>query len=328
MYFGDSIFYTPYYLILLLKYHLRLHLVIWLSSLVPLLVKTIKLSATEIVFYRTLMAVVFLAIWLLLIKKFKWAGKTTYFLMGTGILTFSYWTLIVVATKVANEAVCLIGLATIPLFVSILRPILGKGTLSVGEVITGLNAIFGIYIIYSSDFDYGLGFLLALCAAFFGALVTIFNADLVKKEDSLVITFYQMLGASLTAFAVLLFSTFWGGVVAEFIPVKWAISWKDFALIFGLALGISVYAYSESVRLMKYLNAFTVAMVGNLVPLYGILSVLILSYFFYDIKVGKMDIYFYAGGIILVSSVVSRPFITWYFEVHYPNKNKGKIEIS
>jgi drug/metabolite transporter (DMT)-like permease len=286
-------------------------------------VNQIDLSATEIVFYRTSMAVVFLAIWLLIIKKLKWTGKKTYFLMGTGILTFSYWTLIVLSAKLANEAVCLIGLATIPLFVSILRPILGKGTLSVGEIITGLNAIFGIYIIYSSDFDYGLGFLLALFAAFFGALVTIFNADLVKENDSLVITFYQMLGASLTAFAVLLFSTFYGGVVAEFIPVKWNMSWTDFVLIFSLALGVSVYAYSESVRLMKYLNPFTVAMVGNLVPLYGILSVIILSYFITSVQVAKMDIYFYAGGIILVSAVVARPLVIWYFEV-YEKRNKNK----
>lgn len=272
------------------------------------------------------MAVVFLAIWLLAIKKFKWTGKKTYFLMGTGILTFAYWTLIVLSTKLANEAVCLIGLATIPLFVSILRPILGKGTISVGEIITGLNAIFGIYIIYSSDFDYGLGFLLALCAAFFGALVTIFNADLAKQENSLVITFYQMSGASLTAFILLLFSTFFGGVVAEFIPVKWTLSGKDFMLIFGLALGVSVYAYSESVRLMKYLNAFTVAMVGNLVPLYGILSVIILSYFISSVKAEEMDIYFYAGGIILVSAVVARPLVIWYFEVYEGKKPEQLIK--
>jgi len=311
----------------LLKYHLRLHFIIWLSSLVPLVVNQIDLSATEIVFYRTSMAVVFLAIWLLAIKKFKWTGKKTYFLMGTGILTFAYWTLIVLSAKLANEAVCLIGLATIPLFVSILRPILGKGALSVGEIITGLNAIFGIYIIYSSDFDYGLGFLLALCAAFFGALVTIFNAALVKETDSLVITFYQMLGASLTAFAVLLFSTFYGGVVAEFIPVKWSMNWTDFALIFSLALGVSVYAYSESVRLMKYLNPFTVAMVGNLVPLYGILSVIILSYFIASVEVAEMDFYFYAAGVILVSAVVARPLVIWYFEV-YEQRNKNDKDSS
>ncbi|WP_338765712.1 EamA family transporter [Bernardetia sp. ABR2-2B] len=305
----------------MLKYHLRLHFVIWLSSLVPLVVNQIDLSATEIVFYRTSMAVVFLAIWLLLIKKFKWTGKKTYFLMGTGILTFAYWTLIVLSAKLANEAVCLIGLATIPLFISILRPILGKGTLSVGEIITGLNAIFGIYIIYSSDFDYGLGFFLALLAAFFGALVTIFNAELVKKEDSLVITFYQMLGASITAFLLLLFSTFWGGVISDFIPVKWSLTLRDFVLIFSLALGVSVYAYSESVRLMKFLNPFTVAMVGNLVPLYGIVSVIILSYLFNSVETSKMDIYFYAGGIILVSAVVARPLVIWYFEVYDVSEN-------
>ena len=304
----------------MLKYHIRLHFVILLSSLVPLIVNQIDLSATEIVFYRTSMAVIFLAIWLLTLKKFKWTSKKIYFLMGTGILTFAYWTLIVVSAKVANEAVCLIGLATIPLFVSILRPILGKGTLSVGEVITGLNAIFGIYIIYSSDFNYGLGFLLALFAAFFGALITIFNADLAKQENSLVITFYQMSGASLTAFLLLLCSTFFGGVIAEFIPVKWNLSWSDFVLILGLALGVSVYAYSESVRLMKFLNAFTVAMVGNLVPLYGILSVIILSYFISSIQVAKMDIYFYAGGVILVSAVVARPLVIWYFEVYDVDK--------
>ncbi|WP_291722601.1 DMT family transporter [Bernardetia sp.] len=307
------------------KYHLRLHFVIWLSSLVPLVVNQIDLSATELVFYRTLMAVAFLAIWLVAIKKFKWAGKKTYFLMGTGILTFIYWTLIVVSTKLSNEAVCLIGLATIPLFVSILRPILGKGKLSVGEIITGLNAIFGIYIIYSSDFDYGLGFFLALLGAFFGALVTIFNADLVKEEAPLLITFYQMGGASLTAFLLLLFSTFFGGVVADFIPVKWSMTWNSFLLIFGLALGVSVYAYSESVRLMKYLNPFTVAMVGNLVPLYGILSVIVLSYFVAKVEVTPMDIYFYAGGIIVVAAVVARPLVTWYFEVYAKDDEKSSV---
>ena len=203
---------------------------------------------------------------------------------------------------------------------------MGKGTLSVGEIITGLNAIFGIYIIYSSDFDYGLGFFLALLAAFFGALVTIFNADLAKQEDSLLITFYQMGGASLTAFLLLLVSTFFGGVVSDFIPVKWSLNWNSFLLIFGLALGVSVYAYSESVRLMKYLNPFTVAMVGNLVPLYGILSVIILSYFVSKIEVTKMDIYFYAGGIILVAAVVARPLVIWYFEVYTGEKKDAVIK--
>lgn len=259
------------------------------------------------------MAIVILFVWLVLSGRFAVPPKKISYLFGTGVLTFLYWTLIVLATKLSNEAVCLIGLATLPLFISVLKPILAKGTMSIGEIITGLNAIFGIYIIYSSDFDYGLGFLIALAAAFFGAMLTIFNAELVQDEHSAVITFYQMIGACITAFLLLI----WSDVTDMFIVVKWYVSLKDFLLILGLTLALSVYAYSESIGLMRYLSAFTIGMVGNLAPLYGI-ACTVIYYWLTDIQqIPHMDIYFYGGSVILFSAVIARPLVSWFFEKRY-----------
>ncbi|MCM8819329.1 MAG: NADH-quinone oxidoreductase subunit H, partial [Candidatus Omnitrophica bacterium] len=48
-------------------------------------------------------------------------------------------------------------------------------------------------------------------------------------------------------------------------------SWRDVGLILGLAFVFSIYAYSIFIEIIKTLSAFTVSLVNNLTPVYGII---------------------------------------------------------
>ncbi len=292
------------------KEHLQLHFLIFLSSFIPSVAILISIPAVELVFFRTFIAMLILGV-ILFVKKLRpdIGLKNIGFLFLTGILTAVYWSLLMVSAKVANASVTLIGLATSPLWVSFLQPLLQGTKVGFYKVVTGLNAIFGVYMIFSSDFDYEWGMALAISAAFFGALVTVLNSSLAKNHNHLVVTFYQMLGAFIgTACFLPLYGKFLTAGGLNLSP-----NLLDIGLIVALAFVFSVYAYSVLIKIMKSISPFTVALATNLSPIYGILIALAVFG-----RSELMNIYFYAGSIIIIASVTASPLADWLFKDRKP----------
>ncbi len=294
------------------SYYLQLHFIILISSLIPSINRLINLSSLEIVFYRTLLAALLfggLVWWRKLNVKLD--TRLIAELLITGLITAVYWTLHALAAKIANSSVTLVGVATSPLWVSFINPIVTNRKLDYYQILTGVCAIFGVYMIFSSGFDYGMGLFIAIVAAFFGALVTVLNAQFAKSQSVYVVSFYQMLGAWVGTIILFPINNYFHSVSLH-IP-----AYNDIVLILVVALGSSIYAYSVLIKVMKIISPFTVVLVSNLSPVYGMIAALLIHG-----KSEMMTLYFYAGTLVILFSVVAYPLMQMAEQYHKTNAQK------
>ena len=136
----------------------------------------ISIPPVELVFYRTLLAALLLAV-LLKVRgaRFRLPGKITIGLLLTGILIGAHWITFFLSARVSNVSVSLVGFATIALWTSLLEPmILGK-KFQWYQMLLGLLTILGLYVIFSFEFTYTWGLVLGIVSAFLGALFTVLN---------------------------------------------------------------------------------------------------------------------------------------------------------
>jgi len=291
-------------------------MIVLLSSFIPSIVLLIDVPAIELLFLRTLAAFVIL---LFLINKRAapslFTKKAILHMLGSGILVFLYWGLTFISAKISTASVCLVGMATTSLWISFLDPLLSKRKSRPFQVLVGINAILGIYIIVNSDFDYGWGLAIGIIGAIFGALLTIYNAKLAHQHDAYVVTFYQMGGALLSTTLFLPFYYYFF-LVPEGKSFQFDASLIDYMLILGLAFVFSVYAYSVFISIMKSIPPFTVALVSNLNPVYGTAAAILLF------QETVMNTGFYIGTGLLLLSVFTYPILDDYMKNYKKTKLK------
>ncbi len=285
--------------------YLRLHFVVWIWGFTAILGALITIPAVEIVFYRTLIASVALFIILLVGKRpMKLPVRAFLPIFLTGLVIAAHWILFFAAARVANVSVCLAGMATCSLWTSLLEPVINRRKVRLFEVVLGFLGFVGLYVIFQFDFQYKWGIMMAVASAFLGALFTVFNGKFIRKHNAYTITLYEMAGACL---GVLLFFPFYSHFMTENglqllgIPMDWV-----YLLI--LSLVCTVFAFSESVTLMKRLSAFVVNLTVNLEPVYGIMLALLI---FPEKEV--MPANFYVGTGIILMSVLIYPVINRYY---------------
>ena len=160
-------------------------------------------------------------------------------------------------------------------------------------------AFIGIAIIFNVEFDYLAGLLTAVLSAFIASVFTVINGRLTKTYDPYVITYYEMIGACISV--ILFFPIYTGYFVSGLALVP---SFMDFVYLTILAIVCTVYAYSVSVELMKRLSAFSINLVVNLEPVYGIILALII---FGDSE--EMSPGFYFGTLLILTSVLLYPLL-------------------
>lgn len=283
--------------------YLLLHGLVLMSSLVPLLLHYISMEMPELVFFR--MTIAAGALWLYLffrnkIPKVKPKLALVYLISGSLLaLTFIG---IILAVKWSNATVTLVGISTTPLMVSILHSLLARRRMEYTQIIISLNGLFGIFMIFQSGFHYALGFWIALATAFISGLLTVVNAQLTKRQSGSVVTAYQALGAAGMMALFLLFSGVWND---GFIPKASSTEWLAIAV---LAIGYSLISYLLLLRVLRTISPFQVSLCYNLTPIYG-------SLLEFVIKGSVLNLYFYAGAVIILFAVFAVPLSkVWFTE--------------
>ncbi|WP_291725674.1 DMT family transporter [Bernardetia sp.] len=300
------------------RMYVMLHMIVLLSSFIPSIVLLIDMPAIELLFLRTLAAFAMLLV--LMNRKISpklFTRQAIVQMLSSGILVFLYWGLSFISAKISTASVCLVGMATTSLWISFLDPILSKRKSRPFQVLVGMNAILGIYIIFNSDFDYGWGLAIGIIGAIFGALLTIYNAKLAQQHDAYVVTFYQM-GGALISTTIFLPFYYYFFLQPEGKSFQFDASAVDYILILGLAFVFSIYAYSIFISVMKSIPPFTVALVSNLNPVYGTAAAILLF------QENVMNTGFYIGTGLLLISVFAYPILSDYMK----NYTKTKIEKS
>lgn len=276
-----------------LKSYLHLHLIVFIWGFTAILGKLISLQALDLVWYRMFFAVIFMAIYILATKQsLRVSFKTFIGFMISGIIIALHWYTFYQAIKVSNISITLACLSTGAFFASILEPIFNKRKIILYELFFGLIVIAGLVLIFNVETRYKTGIILGIITAFLSALFSVINGKFAKVNNPNIISAYELFGGVFFMSLFLLFTD-------QFTPSFFSISRSDFLWLLILSSVCTAYAFSASVKVMKFLTPYTVMLTINLEPIYGIiLAVLIFK------KSEQMNSLFYLGAFIILCTVI------------------------
>ena len=275
------------------KNYLLLHLIVFIWGFTAILGALITIDAIPLVWYRMLLAVLFIAIYFLWKKKsFKVdrGGLLKFFF--TGVVIALHWVFFFKAIKVSNVSVALVTMSTGAFFTALIEPVFFKRKINALEMFLGLLVIAGLYIIFNFESQYKLGIIYALIASFLGALFAVLNGLFIKKYTADTISFYQLFFGVVFITIYLLFTN-------SFSVSFFQIPASDWMYLIVLSSICTAYAFIASVQVMKYLSPYTVMLTINLEPIYAI----VLALFIFGDK-EQMSSTFYLGAFIVLFVVL------------------------
>ena len=275
------------------KNYLLLHLIVFIWGFTAILGALITIDAIPLVWYRMLLAVLFIAIYFLWKKKsFKVDRTGLLKFFFTGVVIALHWVFFFKAIKVSNVSVALVTMSTGAFFTALIEPVFFKRKINALEMFLGLLVIAGLYIIFNFESQYKLGIIYALIASFLGALFAVLNGLFIKKYTADTISFYQLFFGVVFITIYLLFTN-------SFSVSFFQIPASDWMYLIVLSSICTAYAFIASVQVMKYLSPYTVMLTINLEPIYAI----VLALFIFGDK-EQMSSTFYLGAFIVLFVVL------------------------
>jgi drug/metabolite transporter (DMT)-like permease len=280
--------------------HIILHLIIFLLGFTGILGALITIDSLPLVGYRMGLAWLGLVVFYWLYPwKANYTRTDRLRYLGTGVVVAGHWIAFFEAIKVSNVSITLACLAATPLFVAFIEPLLYRRRIHWHELLFAGIVIAGLYLvfIYSHDSPAHLseqavtrGIIIALTAAFLAAIFTTLNGLLMRKHEPVPVTLYQMIGG--TGVTVLYLFVTQG---TDGFPIPGALN-----LFYLLLLGIlcTSFAYAMSLKVMKTLSPFTVAISYTLEPVYAIVLALLIFG-----EKEHMSAGFYGGTLLILTAV-------------------------
>ena len=280
------------------KSHLLLHSVVAIFGFTGILGKLITIDAIPLVFWRTTIGGIVILVWLAIRKRITKKSRSTLLKMsGVGLLVAAHWILFFAAIKMSTVSVALVMVATTPMFVGFIEPIVFRRKLDLKELFVSAIVIAGVSTIFSISSEYILGMILGLLSAFLAALFSTLNGVLVKEFDASNISMVELLSASVGITLLLVFT---GGMNKDL----FIMSSENWLWISVLAVVATSFAFIASTAVMKVLTPFTTAIAINLEPVYAIILAVLI---FGDEEV--MGIEFYFGTSLIIGAVIVNTLI-------------------
>jgi drug/metabolite transporter (DMT)-like permease len=280
--------------------YLHLHFIVFIWGFTAVLGALISIDSIPLVWWRMSMAVVLIFIYMKWKKiPFQLAGKGSLsrkriigFLIA-GIVIALHWVTFFGAIKASNVSVTLAMISMGAFFTAILEPLFTSKKFVWYELIFGVVIIGALYYIFKIETKYVTGMILGLISALLSAVFSILNVKWAKEHPPSLISFYELLSG------VILLS-----LVFVFLPVDFVmpsqLTQMDWLWLGILASFCTAYAFIASVKVMKFLTAYTVMLTINLEPVYGIfLAFLILG----DSE--EMTPEFYIGAVVILVVIIS-----------------------
>lgn len=281
-----------------LKNYFHLHLIVFIWGFTAILGKLISLEALNLVWFRMLFASLFIIGFLIYKKEnIKVPFNVVIGFIISGIIIAAHWYTFYQAIKVSNISITLACLSTGAFFASLIEPVFYKRKVIWYEVAFGLFAVIGISIIFNVESTHKWGILLAIISAFLSALFSVINSKYAKIYDPNVISFYELSSG-------VLFLSLYLMATEKFSTTFFQLTLNDLIWLLILASICTSYAFSASIKVMKFLSPFTVMLTVNLEPVYGIILALLL---FKDSE--HMNSLFYLGAAIILITVIANGLV-------------------
>jgi len=272
---------------------LLMHFVILIFGFTGILGKLITIEAIPLVFWRTLIGGGAIYVWLKVRRKVSKKSTADVLKMGgIGLLVAIHWITFFASIKISNVSVALTMLATSPMFIGFLEPLIFKRKIDWRELTVAGVVLVGVGTIFSFDTTYHEGMILGIISAFFASLFATLNGVLIKTNDASNISLVELLTASVAIFILLLFTG----------EVNWdllMLSNQDWFWILILALVATSFAFIAFTSIMTVLTPFTTSVAINLEPIYSIILAVIIF--------GEEEIMgprFYVGALIIICAVL------------------------
>ena len=277
---------------------LVLHLVIPAWAFTAILGKLISLPSLDMVVWRTGLATLgFVAIALAMRAPLRLAKRDAGILFGLGAILGLHWVLFFLSARLATASVSLAAMPTMLIWCTLMEPFVnGTRRWSRVEVILGMVIIAAVWMIYAVELNHWFGFTIGIVSALIASVYAIFNKQVVARYHFATLCAWQLGGACVAAWVLLPFVS---GTALPATPGA-----RDLGWIVLFAIGCTVLPYAAFVYVMKRMSVFTVNVVYNLEPLYG----MALATLIFGVK-EQMTPGFYAGAAIIIASVLAVPWL-------------------
>lgn len=271
----------------------QLHLAVFLAGFTAILGKLISLNEGMLVWFRLFITVLTLAILSKMRGDFrKLSIKEMMPVFGVGALIAFHWVCFYGSVKYANVSVAVVCLAASGFFTSFFEPLFHRRKVSWVEVLLGVMAITGIYIIFEFHPQYALGIAFGIFSAVGSSLFPIFNKLLIARYPVRTLTFYELLGGLIVLSILLPLYLGW------FPQGNYWPTLADWGWLLVLAWICTIYCFDLQLNALHSISAFTSNLAYNLEPVYGIIFGFIL---FQENKL--LSGHFYWGVLLIILAV-------------------------
>ena len=277
------------------KAFIQLHIAVFLAGFTAILGKLITLNEGLLVWYRLLITSVTLFILLYFRKELqKLSIKNALKLIGVGGIVALHWVSFYGSIKYSNVSVSLTCLSGIGFFTAFFEPLIMRRKVDFVEILLGMLAIIGIYLIFDFYPQYKLGILFGIISAMLASLFPILNKNLLKEFSSKTVTLYEMSGG-------LIVLTFIIPFYLQYFPADYYLpTTYDWLWLLILGWLCTVFTFILALNALKKISPFTASLAYNLEPVYGIILAFII---FHENK--YLSEGFYLGlGLILLAVIL------------------------
>ena len=274
------------------------HFIVFLYGFTSILGVLISLKALPIVIYRMLIGAIGLALFFLIINPtyFRINKKVFKKVFFSGIIIGAHWVTFFYAIKISTISITLSMMSAGALITAFIDPVYNRKKISPYEIFFGCITIIGVIVIYRAEFEQLIGITIALFSAFLSSLFTILNRSLVSSINFTTLSFYELLIGGVACLIFYLLTN-------EFKLIDFELKGYDFLWILILGIVCTSFAFNASIKVLRHLSSFTVMMIINLEPIYGIiLSILIWK------DEAFLSLNFYVGFFIVLSSILMDTF--------------------
>jgi drug/metabolite transporter (DMT)-like permease len=276
----------------------QLHIAVFLWGFTGVLGRLISLNEGLLVWYRLIITITLLYVVMRSKKQLESiSGKQRYNFFAIGSLLAFHWCFFYGSIKYSNVSIALTCLSSTGLFTALLEPVITGKKIVVAEVLLGLLAIAGIYLIFHFDPQYKTGVILGVVAALLTCIFSILNKSQVSFHAPRTVMLYELVGGFLLLtllmplYLYLLPTDHW-------LPTKPDVLW-----LLLLSWICTIVAMDLSLQALQKVTAFTQNLTLNLEPVYGIL----LAFVVYN-ENEYLSKWFYYGFALILLAVLMQMF--------------------
>lgn len=283
------------------KAFIQLHIAVFLAGFTAILGKLIGLNEGLLVWYRLLITVVTLGLLLYFKRQLnRLPLQDVLKIFGVGLIVAIHWVTFYGSVKYGNVSIAVVCISASGFFTAFFEPLILKRRIVLIEILLGLLAIAGIYIIFDFHPQFKTGIIFGVISAIGSSLFPIFNKKLLVRFSPSVLTLYE-LGGGLATLTVLL--PFY---LMEFPAIYYLPTPSDWIWLIILACVCTVLCFDLQLNALKKISPFTANIAYNMEPVYGIILAFII---FRENKL--LNIHFYIGVGLIILSVLLQTGRVW-----------------